>query len=181
MDKIRFGVIGLGNIGGTHVTTLKDCKGAELTAICDIDRAKLDRYGRQYNLPTFDNHKKLIDSGLVDAITICTPHYFHPPMALDAFARNLHLVCEKPVAVTVRAARELNEQWESKYKHLKFCIVFQYRTMPIYATVRRLIADGELGEISRITFVVTDQFRTWAYYASGGWRATWEGEGGGAC
>jgi predicted dehydrogenase len=74
----------------------------------------------------------------------------------------------------------LNEQWESKYKHLKFCMVFQYRTMPIWATVRRLIADGELGDISRITFVVTDQFRTWAYYASGGWRATWEGEGGGA-
>jgi len=86
-------------------------------------------------LPTFDNHKRLIDSGLVDAIAIRTPHYFHPPMALDAFARKLPVVCEKPVAVSVRATRELNEQWESKYKHLKFCMVFQYRTMPIWASV----------------------------------------------
>ena len=179
MDKIRFGVIGLGNIGGTHMATLKECKGAELTAICDVDAGKRDRYGKQYGVPTFESHQKLIESGLVDAITLCTPHYFHPPMALDGFARGLHVVCEKPVGVGVGAARDLNKQWEAKFKHLKFGMVFQYRAMPIYSTVRRLIAEGELGEVSRITLIVTDQFRTWAYYASGGWRATWEGEGGG--
>jgi predicted dehydrogenase len=97
-------------------------------------------------------------------------------MALRAGA---HVWCEKPVAVSVKAARDLNEQWEKKYKHLKFVMMFQLRTMPIYAAVKKLIADGELGEISRITFYATDQFRTWAYYASGGWRATWKGEGGG--
>ena len=179
MDKVRFGVIGLGNIGGTHVNALKECVGAELTAICDIDKPKLERWGKELGLPTFDTHKKMLDSGLVDAITIGTPHYDHPPIALDAFAHNVHVMCEKPVGVSVAAARNLNQQWESKYRDVKFCMMFQMRSMPLYKTARALIADGELGEISRVTFLATDQFRTWTYYASGGWRATWKGEGGG--
>ncbi len=62
---------------------------------------------------------------------------------------------------------------------MKFGLVFQSRTVPLYAKLRDLVQSGELGEINRITWIVTEWFRTWTYYASGGWRTTWAGEGGG--
>jgi len=78
--------------------------------------------------------------------------------------------------VSVGAARKLNKT-AAKYPNLKFGIVYQNRMNPIYRKMRELIASGELGEVTRVTWLITDWFRTWTYYASGGWRATWLGEG----
>jgi predicted dehydrogenase len=78
----------------------------------------------------------------------------------------------------VNAARKLNEEYK-KYPDLKFGVMFNQRSNGMYQKMKEVIADGELGEITRITWLITDWFRTWTYYASGGWRATWAGEGGG--
>jgi predicted dehydrogenase len=121
----------------------------------------------------------LIKSGLVDAILIATPHYDHPPIAKAAFARGIHVLSEKPVGVTVGEARKLNDAYQAVSGKLKFGIMFNQRTDPKYKKMRELIAEGEIGEILRITWTATDWLRTWTYYASGGWRATWAGEGGG--
>jgi len=178
MDKVRFGVIGLGNMGSSHLSYLGQVAGASIAAVCDIDKPKKEKFAKQYNVPGFDTHKELLASGTVDAVIIAVPHYFHVPIAIDAFAKGVHVLSEKPIAVSVKAAREVNEAYK-KYPKLKFGIMFQMRTNPMYQKLREVIADGELGEISRITWIVTNWFRTWSYYASGGWRATWEGEGGG--
>jgi predicted dehydrogenase len=120
----------------------------------------------------------LIASGNLDAVIIATPHYEHPPIAIEAMGGGLHVLTEKPVAVTVGAARRLNEA-AAKYPKLKFGVMFQARTNSLYRKMREVISEGEIGAISRISWTITDWFRGWAYYASGGWRATWAGEGGG--
>jgi predicted dehydrogenase len=181
MDTVRFGVIGLGNMGSHHVNYLgkEAVDGAKLGAVCDINPNKLETVGAQFDVPRFANHREMLNSGSVDAIIIATPHYDHPPIALDAFEKNVHVISEKPAAVSVNAARKLNEMYSKKYAHLKYGVMFNQRSNGMYQKLREVIADGELGEITRITWLITDWFRTWTYYASGGWRATWAGEGGG--
>jgi len=180
MDTVRFGVIGLGNMGSHHIRYLGagSVDGAGLTAICDVDADRLAKADVAPNVGRFSNHHDLLNSGTVDAIIIATPHYDHPPIAMDAFAKNVNVMSEKPVAVSVNAARKLNAEF-AKYPHLKFGVMFNQRNSGLYQKLRELIADGELGEVTRITWLITDWFRTWTYYASGGWRATWAGEGGG--
>ena len=179
MDTVRFGIIGLGNIGGLHAEYLPTLSHAAVTAMCNRGLARRQTWAQRLKGPVFANHHELLESGLVDAVLIATPHVDHVPIALAAFARNVHVLCEKPLAPGIKAARGLVESYHEKYTHLKFGIMFQMRTNPLLREVRKLIRDGELGEIYRFTWIATNWFRTWAYYASGGWRATWAGEGGG--
>lgn len=179
MAKTRIGIIGVGNMGTFHLGYFHTLEHAVLGAICDTDPEKLAKAKAKHDVPAFATHQELIASGTCDAIIIATPHYDHPQIAIDAFEAGLHVMCEKPVTVSVNAARKLNAIYEEKYKHLKFGIMFNQRTLPVYRKLKELIADGELGEIFRVSWIVTDWFRTWSYYASGGWRATWAGEGGG--
>ena len=178
MDTVRFGVVGLGNMGSFHVEALPAVKGATLTAICDANPKNLENAGQKTPARRFEKHGEMLASGLIDAVLIATPHFLHPPIAIEAFDRGIHVLCEKPLAVTVKQGRAVLDA-AAKHPQLKFGMMLQQRTMAVYRKVRELVADGELGEISRITWIVTDWFRTWAYYGSGGWRATWAGEGGG--
>lgn len=178
MDTVRFGIIGLGNMGSFHAETLPLVRAAKVTAVSDANPQRLEAVALKTGAKGFTNYEELLDSGLVDAVLIATPHYFHPPIALAAFDRGQHVLCEKPLAVSVKAAREVVAAAARK-PQLKFGMMLQLRTFALYRKLREVIADGELGEITRVTWIVTDWFRTWAYYASGGWRATWTGEGGG--
>ncbi len=178
MDKVRVGVIGLGNMGSFHSSYMNSMPGASLGAICDVDPVRLKKFADQHKCPAFATSDELIASKTCDAVLIATPHYDHPPIAEAALAAGLHVLSEKPIGVTVGAARRLNKT-AAKYPNLKFGVVFQNRMNPIYRKMRDLIATGELGEVTRVTWLITDWFRTWTYYASGGWRATWAGEGGG--
>ena len=178
MDKVRFGIIGVGGMGSFHARYMNSVEGAELTCVSDIEPKKVERFKEMPGVKIFPKYEDLLDSKLIDAILIATPHYFHPVIAREAMAKGLHVLSEKPIAVTVGEARKLNET-AAKYPQLKFGVMFQTRTVALYAKMRELIQSGELGAVSRITWIVTDWFRSWSYYASGGWRATWAGEGGG--
>ena len=178
MNNVRFGIVGLGNMGAFHVETFSNITGASLEAICDAVPKNLERAGQKTKAKQFSSYQEMLDSGLIDAVLIATPHPFHPEIAITAFDRGIHVLCEKPLAVTVKQGRAMLDAAQRK-PQLKFGVMFQMRTTPLYRKIRELITDGELGDITRITWIVTDWFRTWAYFASGGWRATWSGEGGG--
>jgi predicted dehydrogenase len=190
MDTVRFGVIGLGAMGSFHVGYLDRVEGVTLGAVCDVDAERVERTAKKFeSLPApdgtkrasigrFGNFQDLIRSGSVDAVLIATPHPQHPDVAIAAFDAGIHVLCEKPVAVSVKEARRMNDA-AARHPRVKFGLMYQMRTVPLYRKLRELIQDGELGDISRITWLITDWFRTWTYYASGGWRATWAGEGGG--
>src|SRR4051812_31782286 len=197
MNNVRVGVVGLGSMGGFHVSYLHEIDGAILTAVCDADpekpgkiakniadaREKADsraaaRMANPQSLGKFSTYQALLDSKLVDAIIIATPHFQHPEIALAAFERGIHVLCEKPLAVHVKDARKVIDA-HKQHPNVKFGLVLQMRTVALYKKIKQLITEGELGDITRLTWLVTDWFRTWSYYASGGWRATWAGEGGG--
>ena len=176
MTSVRFGIVGVGGMGSGHARNMPFIEEAELTAVCDIAPDALQAAVDAFEVPGFDNHIDLLESGRVDAILIATPHYFHPPIAVDAMARGIHVISEKPMAVTVSGAEAMIEA--AQRSGVIFAVMFQQRTLPIHQAAKRLIDEGRLGELYR-TLLIDGHFRSQAYYNSAGWRATWKGEGGG--
>jgi len=181
MDLVRIGLIGAGGMGSAHLRHLTggDVPGTELVAVADADEQKLQVVRNSHpDINVFDSAEALMEAGNIDAIIIATPHYFHPPYAIMGLARGLHVMSEKPAGVYTRQVREMNEAAAKSDR--VFGIMFNQRSRPIHQKLRELVASGELGEIKRTIYTVTDWFRAQSYYDSGGWRATWAGEGGGA-
>ena len=176
MEKVRVAVVGVGSMGSGHVESILKVDETELVAVCDINKEVADEKAEKFGVKAFYDHKELIASGLVDAITIATPHYFHPPIAVDAFKAGLHVMSEKPIGVTVKAADEMIAAAKESGK--VFSVGYQQRTEPRTRALKRIIDSGKLGRIYR-AMLVEPNYRTQAYYDSAGWRATWEGEGGG--
>jgi len=180
MDKVRIGIVGMGNMGWGHAgyLTAGEVKGAELTAVSDLFEAKRKQAAAAFpGVAVFDSAEALFDSGLVDAVLIATPHYEHPACAIEAFRRGLHVLIEKPAGVYTKQVRQMNEAAASSGK--VFSIMYNQRTNPLYRKLRDLISSGELGEVRRTNWIITNWYRSQSYYNSGGWRATWAGEGGG--
>ncbi|GIP40010.1 oxidoreductase [Paenibacillus sp. J31TS4] len=181
MDKVKLGIIGIGNMGTSHSGYLAagEVDGAVLAAVCDEREDRLawaqERMGE--GVKRFASADELMRSGEVDAVLIATPHYDHPPLAVQAFRHGLHVLTEKPAGVYTKQVREMNEAARASGK--VFGIMYNQRTNPLYAKLRELVTSGELGEIRRTNWIITNWYRPQSYYDSGGWRATWAGEGGG--
>ncbi|MFF2907922.1 Gfo/Idh/MocA family protein [Paenibacillus sp. NPDC057934] len=181
MSTVRYGIIGVGNMGRAHaINLLSEIKGAELAAVCDISPERLEWAGE--HLPETVKHystpAELFAAKTVDAVLIATPHYDHPTLAIEALNAGYHTLIEKPAGVYTKAVQEMNAT-AAAHPELKFGIMYNQRTNPLYQKLRDLIQSGELGEIRRTNWIITDWYRTQSYYNSGGWRATWGGEGGG--
>jgi predicted dehydrogenase len=177
MNKVRLGIAGMGNIGKFHADYLLQGKvnRCELAAVSSTSPARLEPY-RQ--LKTFENTEKMIRSGVIDALIIATPHYQHTTLGIEALQHGIHVLVEKPISVhKADCERLIAAHRDSK---VVFAAVFQQRAEPKYKKLKSLLMNRELGEITRFNWIMTDWFRTEAYYSSGGWRATWKGEGGGA-
>ena len=183
MEKVRFGMIGLGNQGSQYAVNFFDkglVENGVLTAVCDINPAKIQAIKekiRPDGIVFFDDYQKMLDSGLIDAALVEVPHYFHPEIVTECLKRDIHVICEKPAGVYTRQVREMNEA-AGKSKAL-FTMMFNQRTNSLYQKMREIIASGGIGKLQRFTWIVTNWYRTQSYYESGGWRATWAGEGGG--
>jgi len=183
MDVVRYGIVGIGSQGTTYVTKIFDqgkAGDAVVTALCDINSEKIKNLQEKTtnkNIEYFTDYKQMLDSGLVDAVLIETPHYSHPEIAIECFKRGISVICDKPAGVYTKQVREMNEAAEAS--GALFGMMFNQRTNCLYRKMRELIAAGELGQIQRVTWIITDWYRTQSYYNGGSWRATWEGEGGG--
>lgn len=181
MKKVRIGIIGIGGMGSGHCNTL--LKGgvpeAELAAVADIKESR--RQWAKENLPEsvriFEDDNSLITSGLCDAVLVVVPHYDHPRIVISALQNGLHALCEKPAGVYTKQVQEMNDVAEASDK--VFAVMFNQRTDHKYRKMHELIKSGELGIIKRVNWIITDWYRTQAYYDSGDWRGTWNGEGGG--
>lgn len=176
MDKVRIGIIGMGNMGKFHADTLLNHKisRCELVAVSDAFPANLEKYKQ---LKTYTQGEDLIRSGEVDAVIIATPHYLHTTLGIEALQQGLHVLVEKPISVHKADCERLLAAHRNPQQ--VFAAMFQMRTDPKYRKLKSLIDRGELGQLVRVNWIITDWYRTEIYYASGGWRATWKGEGGG--
>ena len=181
MEQIKLGIIGVGNMGSGHVGNILAGKCPEITIAAVADRREARRQWAKDTLPAgtpvFEEGSDLIKSGLCDAVLIATPHYQHPVLAKEAFAQGLHVMCEKPAGVYTKAVREMNAAAEKSGK--VFGMMFNQRTNCVYRKMHDMVQNGELGELKRVNWIITDWYRTQSYYDSGDWRATWAGEGGG--
>lgn len=181
-SPVRLGLVGLGNIGAYHAKNILAGQAGRvvLAAVCDADPDRLAAYATPTTC-AFRDPAELFTSGAIDAVLIATPHWTHPELGAAAFAAGLHVLVEKPIAVHQADAARLIAAWKrrAKAKRPVFAAMFNQRTDPFFLTIRRLVRDGELGAIRRVSWTITNWFRSAAYYASSEWRATWRGEGGG--
>jgi len=152
---------------------------AKLTAVCDTNPLSLAWAEKNLgtSVKTYSSLSDLLAHDEVDGVIIATPHYDHPPLAIEALQAGCHVLIEKPAGVYTKQVREMNEAAERSGK--VFGIMYNQRTNPLYEKVRDLVQSGEVGDLKRIIWIVTDWYRPQSYYDSGGWRATWRGEGGG--
>ena len=181
-DAPRLAVIGLGTIGSSHAGLVGSSTAMRLAAVCDADAARSRKAGEERGVPAYADAAVMMDRERPDGVIVATPHPGHLPVALEAFARGISVLCEKPQAVHAGEARRMNDTFaaaRAKQPGLVFAIMFQNRASGLYAALKELLAAGALGRLVRTTWIVTDWFRTQAYYDNGGWRATWRGEGGG--
>ena len=187
MDKVRYGIIGVGSQGGFYAQYLTGgmaMRGAAPTnavlgALCDIDPEKKTMCEIMYpEVPFFTDYKEMIASGLVDAVVTTVPHYLHPVIAIYAIERGMPVLVEKPAGVYARAVREMNE-CAAAHPEVPFGIMFNQRTNKLYQMLREIVQSGELGEIRRSNWIINSWWRPDSYYQQSAWRATWGGEGGG--
>lgn len=178
LQPLRIGVIGVGVMGGDHARKLKagKARGAVLAAICDSDPLRLDAL-KELAVPAFDHHLALLDSGLCDAVIVATPHYWHPPQTIAAARRGIHVLCEKPIAVTIGPARQMVA--ECRRAGVVFGVMFMQRLRPWTRKMLQIVKSGQLGEIFRVSMIGSSWYRSQFYYSLGAWRGTWVGEGGG--
>lgn len=179
-ETVKVGIVGIGNMGSAHAKSIfsGNIKGMELAAVCDIAESK--RLWADENLPgvpCYEDYKEMIDSGVCDTVIVATPHYFHSPIAIYAFEKGKNVLTEKPAGVYTKQVEEMNAAAKKSGK--VFGIMYNQRTNPKFQKMREIVQSGELGELKRCIWIITNWYRTQAYYDSGTWRATWAGEGGG--
>ena len=182
-EKIKLGIIGIGNMGSGHANNIKNgrCPEIELAAIADINPERLDwakQQGYAENITYFNTAEEMLDSGIINSSLIAAPHYDHTKYATECMKRGTHVMVEKPAAVYTKQVREMNAEAE-KHPEVVFGMMFNQRTNCVYRKLRELVQSGEYGEIRRTNWIITDWYRPQCYYDSGDWRATWSGEGGG--
>ena len=177
MQKVRLGLIGYGKMGSGHAAQILDGKIPRLVLTAVATRSPARRPSLS-GVKFFTEPTALLKSGLVDAVLIATPHPSHAPLALAALKAGLHVLLEKPIAVHKAEAVRLIAAAKRRPQQV-FGTVFNQRTNPYYRKIRDLVRGGSLGAVRRISWTITNWFRSEAYYQSSAWRATWAGEGGG--
>lgn len=187
---LRIGIVGIGQQGAFYTKLfngvevkpgliLPNVIGAKVAAICDANQETLDKMSASFpHLKTFADYDAMLDSNELDAVIVASPHYFHPEMAIAALKRDLHVLVDKPAGVYTNQVQTMNAFAATK-PHLKFAMMFNQRTNPLYQKLKALIEEDVIGNIRYNDWTITNWWRPQAYYDLSAWRATWAGEGGG--
>lgn len=182
MDKIKLGIIGIGNMGSSHARNILNdkCPNIELVAVSDVNQERIEWAKKELsaNIKYFSSPEEMLDSGIINSCLVAVPHYDHTKYAIECMKRGIHVMVEKPAGVYTKQVREMNAEAE-KHPEVVFGMMFNQRTNCVYRKLRELVQSGDYGEIRRTNWIITDWYRPQCYYDSGDWRATWSGEGGG--
>ncbi len=173
--KLRFAIIGCGGIiATTHINALKQIPNAEIVAMCDINAETGAPRAVDVGCAFFTDRHELLATVKPDVVSICTPHPFHAPVAIDALAAGAHVLTEKPMTIEVAEADRMITAADAAGRVL--AVNFQQRFKPIVERAKSLVDQGDIGALVRV-LVVEPWLRTFAYYKLSTWRGTWEGEG----
>lgn len=174
--RLRFGLIGAGVMGREHAQVIAGHSSLQLTAVADVNHKNARTVAQEYGCELFDSADDLIRSGKIDGVVIATPHWQHSELAIAALKSGIHVICEKPLTVTVAQADEVLQV--AAQSRGMFVVVHQKRFEPAYLYAKKLLDSGELGPVYRCS-MIESAWRSEAYYRSSPWRGTWKGEGGG--
>jgi len=176
MQTVKLGIVGVGTMGAIHAqSVLEGCiPRCQLTAICDPKAERLNLFSAVEGFASVDDLLRLSE---IDAVLIATPHYSHTTIGIKALETGRHVLVEKPISVHKSDGERLLAAHHASNQ--VFAAMFNQRTDPFYLKLRQLVQSGDLGAIRRVSWTITNWFRTEAYYRSSDWRATWAGEGGG--
>ena len=181
-DNVKLGIIGVGNIGTSHAKKVLEgkCPDISLVAVADKNAKRLDLFRENVTteVACFQSAIEMLDSGIIDACLVAVPHYEHVKYAIECMKRGIHVMVEKPAGVYTKEVRKMNAEAE-KRPEVVFGMMFNQRTNHIYRKAKELVSSGQLGQLRRVNWIITDWYRPQIYYDSGDWRATWSGEGGG--
>ena len=178
---LKFAVIGVGRMGMTHATNLYKgrAKGVILSAICDIDEDVIKKCAKKFPKATaYSDYKEMIAKESLDGIVIATPHYSHEEIAVYAIEHGVNTLIEKPASVTTKRAKHIAKV-AAENPSVIAAVSYNQRSNRMYRLAKEMLSDGTLGQIRRVNFIITNWYRSQAYYDQGGWRASYNGEGGG--
>jgi len=177
MKKLGYAVLGLG-IGMAHCEGAALSEHADLVAVCDLDRARLEKAKAQYpEVTLYEDFEELLKDDRVDIISICLPSAMHADFAVRAMKAGKHVLVEKPLDITPERAALIEQ---ARLETGMTCgVVHQNRFSFNMQAIKRAVDEGKIGRILLGTFAVK-WYREQKYYDRGGWRGTWEMDGGGS-
>lgn len=178
---LNYGIIGIGKQGSMYAKRMSmgHAKGAKLVAVCDISEERREWAKNSLkNVEIFADCTEMIEKVKLDAVIVVVPHYFHNKIAKYTISKGINTLVDKPISVFTKDARELNE-FSAMYPDVAFGIMYNQRTNPLYKRAKELMESGKMGSLKRVSWIITDWYRPQHYYNQGGWRGTWNGEGGG--
>ena len=178
MDKLKWGIIGCGVIAPWHADSVVATAHADLHAVCDIDLEKGQAFAERYGgVAFYEDYRQMLKEAGLDVVSICTPSGLHAEMTIAAAQAGVHVLCEKPMAITVPQMDAMMEAVAEAGTKLE--VIFQRRTYPTTQIVREAVQSGLLGQLT-LADAYLKYYRSPAYYMSADWRATWALDGGGA-
>jgi len=180
MDNVKVGIIGVGNIGFGHAHSLYSgaIDGFTLAALCDINTDLKKSFDEKFpGVPYYSDANEMLEKADIEAVIVAVPHPLHGVMGIKAFEHGKHVLVEKPIDISLSRGTALCNAARKSGK--KFAVMFNQRTNKLFKMAREIVQGGQLGELKRSVWIITNWYRTQKYYDSGTWRATWAGEGGG--
>lgn len=173
---INFGIIGCGSISSVHAAAIKHIPDAQFVACCDIDPVKGQRFAAANDCDYYARYQDLLADPQVAVVTIACPHYLHAPITIAALAAGKHVVCEKPMAIDIKSAQQV--QALVKASDLVYAVCYQNRFNPSMVMLKELIQTHRFGNLRGVRAEMT-WHRDAAYYAAADWKGKWATEGGG--
>jgi UDP-N-acetyl-2-amino-2-deoxyglucuronate dehydrogenase len=177
VDQLRFGILGCGVIGPHHAKAIAGLESARLVAVADVVPELAVKLAEEHGCSHHASLQEMLSGVDLDAVCVCTPSGMHAEGAIAALVAGKHVVIEKPVDVTLEAADRLIEVQSATGGRV--AVVSQHRFDAATQAVHEALARGEFGRLTSGSADVR-WWRSQSYYDSGGWRGTWELDGGGA-
>jgi len=170
---INFALVGCGRIGKRHAEHINNY--GKLVAVCDIDINKAKQLGETYNTLVFSDLSEMLKNTQVDVVSICTPNGLHAKHSIQVLKAGFHVLCEKPMAISVLDCEQMVNQALKANKRL--FIVKQNRYNPPVDAVKKLIEEGKLGKIFSVQLNCFWN-RNPEYYNTSDWKGTKKLDGG---
>lgn len=180
---IRVGIAGIGYIAEEYIKLFSQgkIKGAVISALSSRNYSHMMEIKTNYHLEgaiLFTDYEAMLDSGKIDMVMICTPHFYHPTMAIRSIERGIHTMIEKPVGIFPDELRAFMNCVKSHPDTLSG-VLYCKRANPAFTRLKQLLDTGEIGDLKRVTWIITDMYRPQVYFDANPWKGTFRGEGGG--